>query len=475
MKSIYKIIVAVLLFTVGSCKDTLEVKIPTGTYTTETMYGSVASARTAMRGIYASMVGDFFSISIMQGMISGTLGISSDELVRATYDANQQLFFDNNVLPETGTLSAIWGGCYSYIYKCNALIEGVTNSTALSIEAKNALIGEARTIRAYFYFYLTNLFNKVPLALTAEYEVNRLLPASEQSAVYQAIIDDLVFAKANADTRYTAAGTRFQMNRWTATALLARVYLYQKDWAKAEEEATLVLNETTIYKLESLTNIMRTSSTETIWALSGGNNLTAGEAATVGGSVSTNTGNRLSPGLVAAFENGDQRKTMWTRAGTGTGAGTFAPFKYKTFSNVVGAIQESTTLMRLAEQYLIRAEARAKQNKLAGAISDLDVIRKRAGAVDNNDAASGNHLVDFKTIAFSNPSISQTDLVKLIYKERWRELFSEQGHRWLDAKRSGMSLGDFFEGRKPGISDADAYYPFPAGEVNLNPNLNQLN
>lgn len=475
MKSIFKIILTISILASSSCKDVLDVQIPTGTYTTETMFGTVASARTAMRGIYAAMLSDFFSTSIMQGTISGALGITSDDLVRATYSANEQLFLDNNVSPEIGTLSAIWSGCYSYIFKCNAIIDGVTKSPSLDIQSKNVLIAEARSLRAYFYFYLTNLFHKVPLALTPDYEVNRLLPAAEQDAVYQVIIDDLVFAKANGETRFKLAGTRFQINRWTATALLARVYLYRKDWVNAEAVATEILNETAVYKMEALPNIMRTASTETIWALSGGSDLSAGEAGAISGSSAANTSYRLSPGLIAAFENGDQRKVVWTRAGTGTGAGSFAPHKYKTFTNAQqGAVKESTTLMRLAEQYLIRAEARAMQNKLAAAISDLDVIRIRAGAVNNNDAASGNNLIDFKTIAFSNPDISQADLVKLIYKERWRELFSEQGHRWLDAKRSGMSLHDFFEGRKPAISDSDAYYPFPAGEVNLNPNLDQL-
>jgi starch-binding outer membrane protein, SusD/RagB family len=76
----------------------------------------------------------------------------------------------------------------------------------------------------------------------------------------------------------------------------------------------------------------------------------------------------------------------------------------------------------LSELYLARAEARAYQNNLAGAISDLDVVRKRAGV---------------PLLHIIQPSISREDLLTAIMNERRVELFIEWGHRWLDLKRLG--------------------------------------
>nr|WP_308199398.1 RagB/SusD family nutrient uptake outer membrane protein [Chitinophaga sedimenti] len=83
---------------------------------------------------------------------------------------------------------------------------------------------------------------------------------------------------------------------------------------------------------------------------------------------------------------------------------------------------EYSVLLRLAEQYLIRAEARVKQDKVSQAIDDLDMIRNRAG---------------LSLIKITNPTITKDDLIEAIFEERQLELFTEQGHRWLDIKRLG--------------------------------------
>lgn len=77
-------------------------------------------------------------------------------------------------------------------------------------------------------------------------------------------------------------------------------------------------------------------------------------------------------------------------------------------------------LLRLAEQYLIRAEVRAQREHLAGAIDDLNVIRNRAGITP---------LLYGK---------SKADILLAVEKERKLELFGEgYGHRWIDLARTG--------------------------------------
>src|SRR5690606_34695087 len=116
---------------------------------------------------------------------------------------------------------------------------------------------------------------------------------------------------------------------------------------------------------------------------------------------------------------------------------------------------EYSVVMRLAEQYLIRAEARAQQGNLAGpngAESDLDMVRNRAG-LDDVVGMGKNALLD------------------AIMRERRVELFTEFGHRWLDLIRTGRA--DSVLATKPDWDAQDKLWPIPQRELDTNPNLTQ--
>jgi len=116
-------------------------------------------------------------------------------------------------------------------------------------------------------------------------------------------------------------------------------------------------------------------------------------------------------------------------------------------------------VLRLAEQYLIRAEARAKQGKIADAIGDLDEIRGRAG---------------IERLADINPTIVKEELLGKILEERRMELFTEWGHRWLDLKRTDKATEILGE-NNPFWENTDVLYPIPSEERMKNPNLSQNN
>ncbi|MFX8778161.1 RagB/SusD family nutrient uptake outer membrane protein, partial [Acinetobacter baumannii] len=80
--------------------------------------------------------------------------------------------------------------------------------------------------------------------------------------------------------------------------------------------------------------------------------------------------------LYNSFENGDQRKNAWTNSRIYNGDTLRYPFKYKKPNGAV--LTEYYMVFRLAEQYLIRAEANMQQNKLAEATDDVNIIRNRA-------------------------------------------------------------------------------------------------
>ncbi|MFN3665404.1 MAG: RagB/SusD family nutrient uptake outer membrane protein, partial [Sediminibacterium sp.] len=131
----------------------------------------------------------------------------------------------------------------------------------------------------------------------------------------------------------------------------------------------------------------------------------------------------------------------------------YYPYKYKVGLNA-STITEYTMVLRLSEQYLIRAEARAKLNNINGSLADLNQIRIRAGLT----GLSG---------------VSQTPLIDSIQIERKYELFSEFGDRWFNLRRTG-SINQIMKNVKGNNwTDTDQLYPIPQSEINKNARLKQ--
>ena len=270
-------------------------------------------------------------------------------------------------------------------------------------------MGEARFLRAFFYFYLVNYFNDVPLILDTDYQKNTSLPRTPAAQVYAAILEDLVAAQADLADAYQSA-ERTRANKAAASALLARVYLYQQQYDKAETEATKVIGDARYQLLTDLSKIFLKNSNETILQWQTINTSTAGVNTWEGFSIvpasATSTPlYQAHPNFVAAFETGDKRKDNWVKSFTNTSGTVYYPFKYKIRTKT--PVDEYSMVLRFAEQYLIRAEARARQNNLVGAKADVDTIRKRAG------------------LAVLPDNLSQADMLLAIEKERRMELFAE--------------------------------------------------
>lgn len=446
-----------MLISAAACNKFVEVPLPITQLNTSAVFANDGKANSAMRGIYASTQ-DGWATGPFTGGLSTNLGVASDEFVRLTYSVEQQQFFEFKLTHTNSTVSSsFWGPLYNMIYQSNILLENVARSSGVTPKTKDQLLGEGRFLRALSYFYLVNCFDSIPLLLTSDYRTNALEPRSAPDKVWAQIAEDLLFAQEKTGEAYTKEGVRIRANKWTATALLARMYLYRKNWAEAEKQASAVITAGP-YKLDSLNGISLLTSPEAIFQFAGGGaNIYTVEAGRLSGNINptTNAPFRLSTWLLAAFEPGDQRRIKWTR----TGPDGFPGFlKYKVFGNTqAGAKAEGTIVFRLAEQYLIRAEARAQQNKLADAIADIDSIRYRAG---------------LPLIKDTNPGINQADLLQAIYKERFTELFGELGHRWFDIKRTGQADA-IYNAHKTGWNTTNLILPIPYAERQKNPNLSQ--
>ncbi len=484
MKSIYHhIIILILIALAPGCKKFVEVDAPVTSINDVNVYNNDITATAVLTGIYTSMSRTSY---LANGFTTITryAGLSADEFgIWSSYNSERDLAYFQNKLFSTITSSPgsePWNALYSLITRCNQAIEGLSQTNKLTPSIKQQLLGEARFLRALFYFYLVNLYGDVPIVKTFDYEVNRLLARSPISDVYSFIIAELNDAKALLSIVYvdgnlkSYAGNeeRVRPTKWAAAALLARVYLYKGDYAKAETEAGSVIDNS-FYALTSLDNTFLKNSQEAVWQLQPVNTNRNTEdarlfvltAAPVG--LSNNKAIFLSSSLVNAFEPGDERKTSWT--GTYT-AGTITyvfPYKYKVAAT--GApVTEYYMVLRLAEQYLIRAESRAKQNNTIGAISDLNAIRGRARAMPT--VAIPNPLPDLSN------TLNQSEVLAAVMKERRVELFAELGQRWLDLKRTNTvdAVMTIVSAQKGGTWQSfKAYYPISFTELERAPNLRQ--
>lgn len=450
MKRTYIYLITAILLLQCSCKKFVTVDPPATQVESAAIFQSDASALSAALGIY-SRIGSS-TLSLANGGTTIYSALSADELYNTSTNGTYDPFVANAVLPTDITFQdRFWTNAYKNIYQANAVMEGLSASTLITDSLKKQLRGEMLVVRAFHYFYLVNIYGAVPLETTTDYRSNSFLPRTPETTVYNRIIQDLTEAQSLLKFSYPSA-SKARPNYWVATALLARVYLYQKNWTQAEALATAVINAGTYNLAATPSAVFASTSPETIWQLVRDNSNTAEGASFVPSSATTRPAFALTSFLLSAFTTGDTRRTSWVGTNTVSGTPYSYPLKYKVRTTT--PISEYYVLLRLAEQYLIRAEARAQQNNLSGAQSDLNRIRSRA-ALPNTTAA------DIPTILLA------------IEKERQVELMFEWGHRWFDLKRTGRI--DAVLGAEKGAAwqSTDALYPLPDAQIKNNPSLTQ--
>ena len=160
----------------------------------------------------------------------------------------------------------------------------------------------------------------------------------------------------------------------------------------------------------------------------------------------------VSESVLNAFETGDIRLTTWIGVyDDGTQSYSYVN-KYKVHFRDE-PLTEYQMVFRLAEQYLIRAEARAMQDNLLGAIDDVNEIRVRAGLE-----------------ALVAEGLSKEQVIAVVDHERRAEFFVEWGHRWFDLKRKGK-IDEVLGAVKQDWQSSDVFFPISQVEINANPNL----
>jgi hypothetical protein len=462
--------VAVLVITaciLPSCRKFVELDAPQNQVGVEQSFETDATATSAVLGIYnnGSVRTWIFNLSVYPGM-------SADD-VQSNFSQPAQDEFENNALSisNSSISNILWAYGYASLAQANIMIAGLGKSTSLTPAVKNQLMGEAKTWRAFDLFYLANLFGDVPMPVSDDALANAVLPRTPVAQVWQQIITDLKEAQQLLPETYPTA-LRARINRHTATALLARAYLYTKDWAAAEAAANTVISSGVYSLNKDLNTTFSNTSNEVIWqqATLTGLSIYMTNTDAQGGSYAAPVGVvpafTLYDTLYHSFESGDLRKANWVTPTELGGKNYYVVSKYKLRGLPSGAStgNEYNVIVRLAEQYLIRAEARARQGNLGDAVADVDSVRSRAG------------------LSMLDPAISQADLLLAIEKERRSELFAEWGHRWMDLKRTpavtdpaGKTRADeVLGGMKPATwNTTDILYPIPDAQRIANPALTQ--
>ncbi|RBL90160.1 RagB/SusD family nutrient uptake outer membrane protein [Chitinophaga flava] len=484
----YRCLLLAVVF--SSCKKLVSVPDPINTISTGQVFSSEKQANGAMAGIYTRMINaessaqpaDIVQNSFAAGLSTLLGGVSSDEMYNYQGAGDQNWY-----LPNTNKLTAynngfifnIWNSAYTSIYAANAVIEGIAASTSPNLKdsVRKALTGEAKFVRAFSYFYLTNFFGDVPLALTTDFNKTRIMSRTPQQQIYQQLVADLKDAVTTMPEAYpTSSNERIRPNRYAALALLARVYLYQRDYANAADAASGVINHTDLYQLEAnLDNVFAPTSREALWQLKPAGVFMLNNALPEGFKLVPNPLRTGYPSIcltdiqLKAFETGDKRFVSWVDStqpaaspNTPPPALGYYPNKYKIGSanSSFGApFKEYQTALRLAEMYLIRAEAAANGGPggISSAISDLNIIRNRAG------------------LPALPSSLNQDQLLAAVAKERQTEFFAEWGHRWFDLKRTAKAHNvlSAIPLKQPWAGDFQLLYPIPPAEINVNHFLTQ--
>jgi len=449
-KNLLALLLAPALFLTPGCESFVEVDLPSSQLNADAVFEDKASAEAAVANIYARLRDNGMLFGNLSG-ISNAMGTYADELAfyGGSSDVSQQ-FYTNNLVPSNGSIRSWWNEAYSLIYSSNAVIEGVAASTALTGSEKARLSAEALFLRSLLHFYLANLFGPVPYVTTTDYRANSTIGRSSVDQIYQNAIGDLNQAVLNLPEPDQVQRSR--ANKAIATALLARIYLYNSNYAEAADAASYIINNQSTYHFTgNIQDAFLKESTEAIWHLTPKNE---GQNTAEGAGFIFVSGPppqvALSGELINAFEPEDLRRVHWVK-GISDGAATwYHPYKYKE-RTVTGTSLEYSIVLRLSEQYLIRAEARALEGNLIGAKEDLDKVRLRAGLG-------------------SSPAATQPELLTAIIQERRLELFTEFGHRFFDLKRTGL-LDAALEDIKPGWQATDQLLPIPENEMIVNPNL----
>lgn len=441
MKKIQYILLTAISLSTVSCSDFLDQK-PDNYISDAAVIQTLSSAKAALNGAYH----DLASSSYYGGQyFDAGVNLAADN-VTWTGSLNYYYDFDTHQYSaENQLLSYAWYAIYATVNQTNQVIDKVTVLNDGSESERRRIIAEATVIRSLAFFDLARTWGNIPVVKQATSSPTQFDGVKQTKAkdVYQLVVDDVLAIYND----LSESSDRVHVTRSAADAFLARVYLYLEQWDKAEQYASKVIDNGN-YALGTIQDLIDNKETaESIWELAYSSSFTNQQSTYW-----------RSPDQGGRHEWGPSKELVQLLADPTVGGDRKA--FYQDFSSAqvpdyfVGTLYHRSTLdddviiFRLAEQYLIRAEARANQQNVSGALSDLNIIRCRANISEIVDVAS------------------TQELLNLIADERRVELALEP-HRWFDLIRTGKAESVL------GIKTYQTIFPIPYNDIQADKDLVQ--
>ncbi len=505
MKKIY-IILALLAFTATACnKDFIDL-VPKDSYTDASYYSTPDQFRQAVIAAYAPLrdvlLNDYF-----------TSEMRSDNTIYQPYPSNRgtAYLYRESISNFTNTptndyVNAVWQHCYSGISRTNIVIERL-KLIDLDAAVKQPIDGQAKFLRAWYYFKLVRLFGGVPLFLKEVTKADdAFLPRATANAVYDQIILDVkdAITELTAPAKFPQTG---EATKGAATMLLAEVYATQKKWADAETLLTTLSgmgyglnanyadaftpanknNKESIFDVQYLEGTIlgttpnplpfhflpRSTSTALVTGIAINNSSTGGWNTPTQDLISNYEANdkRLdaSIGIVEGAYNASDlfaysaNKSVvgYTSAAGKIGVPYIKKYEHPPLIAVTGS-SDNFPIYRYADALLLLAEAQNEQGK--SPLVALNTVRSRAGL----PATTGAEQATLRTV---------------IDHERRVELAFEN-HRWHDLVRTGKALDvmnafgvklktqvNYLTPDTYNVTTNKLIYPIPQPEVDLNPGV----
>lgn len=439
-----------------SCKkDFITDPKPTDAVSDADVFRSVSGVRSYFTGIYRNLRRQWANLDATAGGATDTWGYNSINLARINKGTDiinpggwyQFDYRHENREPAYRRTIFTWGFFYEHINQANTLIDGVTKSASLSEADKKLLEAEGRALRAWLYFELIREFQHtfakdqnalgVPLYTEPSSIGNEGKPRGTVQQVFDQINADIEYATQNLGTSRLV---KSDININVAWGMAARIYLEQRRWADAKNAAQKARVGYTLDAPSYVNGFNDLASSEVIWGFPqatdiGGQSLYYGTPS----SFYEKTGNGydnlfVNSTLVATFTNSDVRNTFFLTSGNPNSAVRFSTNKFGSASAdavqlITGEVvplkethfNEALPMIRVAETYLIEAEAKAELGEADAGTPLLTLQQDRDPAA----VASGN---------------TGAALIDEILLERRKEFYGELGLDYLDAKRRQRAL-----------------------------------
>ena len=343
--------------------------------------------------------------------------------------------------PQNDIIRNFWQNSYNGIFRANAVLAYLDNPSDYTGNTKEQLEGEARFMRALFYFDLVRAFGDVPAVTSLlTIEETRTIGRASEEEIYGLIIEDLNAAIEKLPAPGDIVSGR--ASKAAAHALLGKVHVYREDW----ENALTHLQAVDEYDYQLLDNFAH------LWSLDHEDNA---EVIFVMKYIENDNGHLLSSDFIPYFgvegvassglevallswslqkkyEDADSRKAV-TVAEYWKAPGSAGPEEWRPYVNKYAVPHSGRTssgldlpVLRYADIVLLKAEALYHLNRPAEALTELNRIRARAFG----DAAHNYTLADIA---------SPEDFLDKLLLERQLELAFEN-QRWFDLVRTGRFM-----------------------------------